>query len=162
MVTTPPTSEAVTIRCPQCGAVNRIKQEQTDKGMNPVCGRCKAPLAADGAAGAGGDGKPITVTDASFVAEVERSPVPVLVDFWAPWCPPCRMIAPAIDELAGEMAGRVRVAKLNIDDNQATAQRFRVASIPTLIVFKDGREVDRIVGAQPKQAIAERLRGLVT
>lgn len=161
MVSTHSTSENVTIRCPRCGAINRIKQEPVDKGMAPVCGRCKSPLEAAGAAGSG-DGKPLTVTDATFAAAVEASPLPVLVDFWAPWCPPCRLIAPAIDELAGEMAGRVRVAKLNIDDNQATAQRFRVASIPTLIMFKDGREVDRIVGAQPKQAIAERLRRLAT
>jgi thioredoxin 2 len=162
MVSTSPASESATIRCPQCGAANRVSQEQVDRGLAPVCGRCQAPLPAVGGAGGADTGKPITVTDATFAPEVERSPVPVLVDFWAPWCPPCRMIAPVIDELASEMGGRVRFAKVNIDENQATAGRFRVASIPTLVVFKDGREVDRIVGVQPKQAIAQRLRRLVT
>ena len=100
----------------------------------------------------------MTVTDATFSAEVERSPLPVLVDMWAPWCGPCRMIAPSLDELATEMAGRVRFAKLNVDENPATASRFNVRSIPALLVFVGGREVDRIVGVQPKSEIAGRLR----
>jgi thioredoxin len=83
--------------------------------------------------------------------------VPVLVDAWAPWCAPCRMIAPVIDQLAAEMAGRVRVAKLNVDENPATAARFRLRSIPTLLILSGGREVDRIVGVQPKTEIARRL-----
>jgi thioredoxin 2 len=106
--------------------------------------------------------KPIAVTDASFAADVERSPLPVLVDAWAAWCGPCRMIAPVIDELAGELAGRLRVAKLNVDENPVTAARFGLQSIPTLLVFKDGREVDRIVGVQPKSEIARRLQPLLT
>jgi thioredoxin len=97
------------------------------------------------------------VSDATFAAEVERSPLPVLLDMWAPWCGPCRMIAPVLEELAKEMAGRVRVAKLNVDENPAIATRFNVMSIPTLLVLKDGREVERIVGVQPKTEILRRL-----
>jgi thioredoxin 2 len=99
----------------------------------------------------------MTVTDATFAAEVERSPLPVLVDAWAPWCGPCRLIAPVIEELAVELAGRVRVAKLNVDENPATATRFNLRSIPTLLVLQRGREVDRIVGVQPKSEISRRL-----
>jgi len=99
----------------------------------------------------------VTVTDATFATDVERSPLPVLVDAWAPWCGPCRMIAPVIDELATEMAGRVRVVKLNVDDNPRTAARFDLRSIPTLLVLRGGREVDRLVGVQPKHEIARRL-----
>ena len=84
--------------------------------------------------------------------------MPVLVDAWAPWCAPCRTIAPVIDELARETAGRVRMAKLNVDENPATASRFGVRSIPTLLVFDGGREVDRLVGVQPKAEILRRLR----
>jgi len=102
--------------------------------------------------------KPVTVTDANFAQEVEKSPLPVLLDIWAPWCGPCRMIAPVIEQLAGELAGRVKVGKLNSDENQMTASRFNVRSIPTLLVLKDGREVDRLVGAMPKQEILRRLQ----
>jgi thioredoxin 2 len=137
------------VRCPACGATNRVAQEGTGAGRVPVCGRCKAELPAGG--------KPTTVSDASFAADVERSPLPVLIDAWAPWCGPCRMLAPVIDELAVELAGRVRVAKLNVDENPATASRFGLRSIPTLLVLKGGQEVDRIVGVVPKAEIARRL-----
>jgi thioredoxin 2 len=146
-------TDAIVIRCPACGVGNRVPREKIDKGLEPVCGRCKAPLRVDT--------KPIAVTDASFSADVERSPLPVLVDAWAAWCGPCRMIAPVIDELAAEMAGRIRVAKLNVDENPATAARFGLQSIPTLLVFKGGREVDRIVGVQPKSEISRRLQQLL-
>jgi thioredoxin len=102
-------------------------------------------------------GAPIKVTDATFTAEVERSPLPVLVDMWAPWCQPCRLIEPVIEQLATELAGRVRFAKLNIDENPATAARFNVRSIPTLLVLKGGQEIDRLIGVLPKTEIVRRL-----
>src|SRR5882724_7968029 len=131
-------SDAKLIRCPNCGANNRVPPEKLKQGLQPVCGRCKTALLADD--------KPVTVTDATFSAEVEQSPLPVLLDLWAPWCGPCRMVSPVIDALATELAGRVRVAKLNVDDNPATAARFKVSGIPALLVLKAGRETDRIVG----------------
>ena len=138
------------IRCPSCGANNRVPLEKLKQELQPICGRCKNPLPVGG--------KPVAVTDATFAAEVERSPVPVLLDLWAPWCGPCRMIAPTLEELAKEMAGRVRVAKLNVDENPSTATRFQVRSIPTLLVLKGGKEMGRIVGVQPKEEIERRLQ----
>jgi thioredoxin len=101
------------------------------------------------------------ITDATFLAEVERSATPVLLDMWADWCGPCHMLAPTIDQLATEMSGRVKVAKLNIDENPGTANRFGVRSIPTLLVLKGGKEVDRLVGVQPKQEIMRRLEKIL-
>ena len=140
--------DTLMIGCPACGATNRVPGDKVAQGLAPVCGKCKTPLPM---------GKPQPVTDASFAQDVERSPVPVLVDAWAPWCGPCHMIAPIIDQLAAELAGRVRVVKLNVDDNPRTAARFDLRSIPTLLVLKGGREIDRLVGVQPKQEIARRL-----
>jgi thioredoxin 2 len=143
-------AELLTIRCPNCSAINRVPQEKVEQGLEPICGRCKTPLPPI-------QNGPILVTDANFSAEVEHSPLPVLLDLWAPWCAPCRMIAPIVDQLATEMAGRVRVGKLNVDENPITAQRFDVRGIPSLLLIKAGREIDRIVGVQPESEIARRL-----
>ena len=143
--------------CPACGVTNRIRpdaaQERLARGAIAVCGRCKKPLPVPTPAVAG----PVVVTDATFAAQVEQAPVPVLVDAWAPWCGPCKILSPVVDELATELAGRVRVAKLNVDENPATAARFGIRGIPTLLVLRGGREVDRIVGVLPKAEIARRL-----
>ena len=143
------------IRCPACGAMNRVPSDKLAAGFRPRCGKCKTPLPVS--ADAPSDGRPVTVTDATFAEQVERSPLPVVVDRWAAWCGPCRMVAPVIYQLAAEMAGRVRFAKVNVDENPAIASRFQVRSIPTLLVIQGGREVDRIVGAQPKAEIVRRL-----
>lgn len=142
-------SEPVLIRCSSCGAKNRVPADKISAGLQPVCGKCKSPLRIDT--------QPITITDANYAAEVEHAPLPVLLDLWAPWCGPCRTIAPAIEQLAREFAGRVRFGKLNVDDHPTTAARFRVEGIPTLVILSGGREVERIVGAQPKTAIAHAL-----
>jgi thioredoxin 1 len=101
--------------------------------------------------------KTVEVTDDRFEQEVLQSGQPVLVDFWAPWCGPCRTVGPIVEELAGEYEGRLKVAKVNTDHNQAIAARLRIQGIPTLIVFRDGKEVDRVVGALPKPALKQRI-----
>ena len=142
------------ISCARCGAKNRV-DEQAAGGLQPVCGKCGAKLETGG----GGDtSRPLTVTDASFASAVLAAKgAPVLVDFWAAWCGPCRMVAPVLDQLAQESGGRYQIAKLNVDENPRTAAQFGIQSIPTMLIFKDGQLVDRVVGAQPKQAIAARL-----
>ena len=97
------------------------------------------------------------LTDATFDEEVKASDVPVLVDFWAEWCGPCKMVAPVLEEIAGENAGKIRIAKLNIDENLDTARRFDVMSIPTMILFKDGDAQLRIVGAKGKGQLLQEL-----
>jgi thioredoxin 2 len=144
--------DVLLIRCSSCGVGNRIPRAKLEEDLQPVCGRCRTPLVVDA--------RPVTVTDATFAAEVERSPLPVLLDLWAEWCGPCRLMAPVMNELAAEFAGRVRVAKLDVDENPVTASRFGVRSIPTLLVFKGGQEIDRIVGARPRAEIAQRLESL--
>ena len=143
------------VTCPNCGTKNRVDENRAAQ-LRPVCGKCGQSLSADG----GGDSPahPIEVTDDSLSGELARAGTkPLLVDCWAPWCPPCRAIAPTMDQLAAESAGRYVVAKLNVDDNPRTATQFRVDGIPALLIFKNGRLVDKLVGLQPKQAIAARL-----
>lgn len=101
--------------------------------------------------------EPLHLTDATFEKEVLESDLPVLVDFWAPWCGPCRMVAPVIKELAAEFDGRMVVAKLNTDENSETAIKYGIMSIPSMIIFKNGQEAERMIGARPKQALAEAL-----
>lgn len=103
----------------------------------------------------------IQITDANFDQEVVKSPVPVLVDFWAPWCGPCRMIGPVIEELAKEYAGKVKVGKLNTDENPETASRFQISAIPTILFFKGGKMVKDAVGLQPKEELKKIMDSLI-
>ena len=104
-----------------------------------------------------GNGKPIEVNDGNFEKEVLDSSTPVLVDFWAAWCGPCRMVAPELEKLAEEESDRLKIAKLNVDDNRGTAARYGISSIPTMVLFKDGKEQKRLIGARSKARILEEI-----
>lgn len=138
------------IRCLTCGAKNRMPENRLDS--RPLCGKCGTALVATSE-----EGHPIEVTDATFNREILSSPGPVLVDCWAPWCGPCRTLGPILEDLAAKYAGGVRIAKLNVDENPVTASRYEIRSIPTMLLFKDGRLIKSLVGAQPKEAIEQQL-----
>jgi thioredoxin 2 len=144
-------NETLLFRCPRCSATNRIPLEKIHQ--QPNCGKCKNPLPVD---------QPMIVTDTTFASDVGQSTLPVLLDLWADWCGPCRFIAPVVNELARELAGKVRVAKINIDENPVTPARYGVLHIPTLLIIKNGEEVDRIVGVQPKKEIERHLQRFIS
>jgi thioredoxin 2 len=130
------------LACPSCGTKNRVGP--VPRGT-PRCASCKTPLPWI-----------VPADDSSFTAETEAS-VPVLVDFWAPWCGPCRMVEPVLSQLASEQAGALKVVKVNVDENPRLAARFQAMSIPLLVIMRDGNEVDRVIGAVPKAQIEQRL-----
>jgi thioredoxin 1 len=156
-----PMAEALTtiVTCPNCGAKNRVNVRAAET-KQPVCGRCKTALIVPAMAGAaaGADGKPVELSDATFDDFLRNAgEKPVLVDAWAAWCGPCRMLAPTIDALASEANGKYLVAKLDTDRNPTVASRYRISALPTVLIFKRGQVVDQLVGLQPKQAIAAQL-----
>lgn len=146
-------SETVIIPCQSCKAKNRVPLVRLEE--QAKCGRCGALLFADGL------GKPVTVTDASFHQEVMASALPVLVDCWAPWCGPCRAVAPVMDLLARQYKARLKVAKLNLDENPMTGSRFNITSVPTLLLVKDGQVVNTLVGALPREQMEAAIEKLL-
>ena len=137
------TSPLSTLACAHCGASNRIGP--SERGA-PHCGKCGKPLA-----------WVVDANEASFEVEARAQPT-VVIDLWAPWCGPCRFVSPILDELAHEYAGRLKVIKVNVDDNQGLARRFDAMSIPTIVVMRDGQLVNRIVGAAPKPQIESQIK----
>jgi thioredoxin 2 len=124
------------VACVHCGAVNRLPADRLAD--DPVCGRCSQALLS---------GEPVELTDANFEAVTSKTDLPVVVDFWAPWCGPCRMMAPAFSQAAAQLKGRALLVKVNSDDNPRTAGRFGIRSIPTLVKLEHGREAARQSGA---------------
>ncbi|MBN8508463.1 MAG: thioredoxin TrxC [Burkholderiales bacterium] len=137
-------AEVAHLRCAACGATNRIPRARLAD--DPVCGRCGEPLLS---------GEPVELTDGNFEQVVAGSELPVVVDFWAPWCGPCRQMAPQFAQAAGALKGRALLVKVNSDDNPQTASRFGIRSIPTLVRLDRGREVARIAGARPAGQIVQ-------
>jgi len=138
--------DTILYACSECGATNRIVGSRVAD--DPQCGRCHKKIFPR---------RTIAITDDTWKREVEQSPIPVLVDFWAPWCGPCRVVGPILDQLARERGGKLKIAKLNVDENPRLSARFAVQSIPTMILFRGGRELDQIRGAVPKPVLEGRL-----
>jgi len=142
--------ELILLTCPQCGTKNRIPRQRIHD--RPVCGRCRTPLAV----GAYFD-RPRDIGDSEFHQEVLASREPVLVDFWGPHCAYCRMLAPTVDQIASNFAGRVKVFKINVEEHSRTPSQYGIQGIPTLLIFKNGKPVDRLVGILSRDEIERRL-----
>jgi thioredoxin 2 len=142
MTATEATSKRLTVRCEACGSWNRIRADRATDG--PKCGKCSQPIDLS---------HPLLLTDETFARTIAETELPVLVDFYADWCGPCKMMAPYVDQLAREYVGRAIIAKLDTDRSQRTASGFGIRGIPTSIVFRGGREAARQVGAVPKAGL---------
>ena len=141
------TADRLLLACPHCLTANRVPAARL--GENPGCGKCHAPLL---------EGKPVNLDDRSFDDFLARTELPVVVDFWAAWCGPCRMMAPAFERAAAELKSEVRFAKVDTEAAQAIAARYGIRSIPTMILFKGGREANRISGALDARSILQWVR----
>jgi thioredoxin 2 len=146
----PTDQDVVEYPCSACGTKNRMPRNRIRE--DPNCGRCGKKVFPR---------EPVAATDATWRAEVEQCPLPVLVDFWAPWCGPCRDVAPAIEEIAREKAGRLKVVKLNVDENPATASRFHIEGIPAMVLLRGPLFVDQVEGARPKADLERWLDGRI-
>ena len=144
------TDDNLLIRCRECGARNRIPVAKLQEG--PRCGRCKTPFPPIPVTS-----RPVMISDANFYAEVIGSPLPVMLDCWASWCSHCGAMSPIMDDLARVNAGRLKVGKLNVDQNPVTASQYNVMSLPTLLFFRDGKLVDTAAGALPRPEIERHL-----
>jgi thioredoxin 2 len=144
----------VIIRCENCGTKNRLPRNRLQD--KPRCGKCQLPLSIGNF-----NDRPVLITDNTFGDEVISHHGGVLIDCWAPWCGPCRIISPLVEQLASEYAGKLKVGKLNVDENPLIASQYSIQSIPTLLLFKDGRLVDRLVGALPRPEIERRLTSIL-
>ncbi len=142
------------IQCNNCKTKNRIPKSRIND--RPLCGKCHTPLPVVNTYNT-----PVDISDDTFENEVLSYPGPVLVDCWAPWCGPCKIMGPVMEQLASEYAGRVKIAKLNIDQNPAIASKYQIMSIPTLLLFKNGQVVNSIVGAVQKSEIDRQLRAII-
>lgn len=140
------------VSCPNCGAKNRVDETRASL-TTPKCGRCGQPLSMSATSA-----HPIVVTDATFDRDVLGvRGRPVLVDFWAAWCGPCQMLAPTLEQLAADADGKYLIAKLNTDENPRMAAQYKISGIPAMLIFKDGKQVDELLGLSPKQAIVATL-----
>ena len=138
-------SELLQVSCPSCHIINRIPIEKS--GVYARCGQCHEPLPVVG------PDYPVPISEHAFRAEVMRSALPVLVDFWAEWCAPCRQLSPLLTQVARDYSGRLKVVKINVDENSALAKQFQIRSVPTMILFASGRVKDQFTGALPAQKL---------